>query len=131
MKNSIIIIKLVLILSILTILIIFPIGDAQSIKLTLLSSIISLILGVVLIELQKSFSLFSQLNYEKPKWSDKLNIKNPLTYFHLIAYFFMAAGLGGIIGGLFMGQIFNFIGLILLTFGIGQIIGVYLVNYHK
>jgi len=118
--------KLLIIILILGISALFPIGGVQSIKLTLLSIFISLVLGVIFIELQKLNSLFNQLIIEKPRWKDKLNLKKPLTYLHFTAYIFIAAGLGGLVGGFFIGQIINYIGIILLTFGIGQLIGIYL-----
>lgn len=123
-------IKLFLIISILTITIIFPIGDANSIKSTLFVSIILIIFGAVYVEIHRTFSLLNKLTYEKPKWTDRLNLRKPLTYLHLIAYLLVASGLGSIIGGLYIGQIVNYIGIILLSFGIGQVIGIYLICWR-
>ena len=126
-------IKTILVLIIFIISIIFPISETQPIKTTILTCLFSFIFGLLFAPLSLYNSLHHKLTIIRPKWSNKVNTQQPLTYIQFIAIFTSLFGAGGLIGGLFRGQILNFIGAILFITGLGLLIGIYLIStkYNK
>ena len=121
-------IKTILVIIIFIISIIFPISGTQPIKTTILTCVFSFIFGLLFAPLSLFNSLHKQLTIIRPKWSNKINTKQPLTYIQFIAIFILLYGAGGLIGGLFHGQLLNFIGTVLFISGLGMLIGVYLIS---
>lgn len=105
---------------------IFPLHGTETFQVTLWMSIAAFIIGLVLTHILLKNSLLNRLEIKKPKWTESITEKNPLTYTQLIGFILLAAGLGGLFGGLIEGQVTNFIGTILFVAGIGTILGMYL-----
>ena len=118
--------KTLLTLAILTQATIFPISGNQTLTMILWISIASFLLGLILTSIMQYNSLYNRLTIERPKWADKITLKNPLTYIQLIGFVLLAAGVGGLLGGLIKWQAINFIGTVLLTAGLGTLTGLYI-----
>ena len=121
-------IKTILVIIIFIISIIFPISETQPIKTTILTCVFSFIFGLLFAPLSLYNSLHQKLTIIRPKWSNKINTQQPLTYIQFIAISILLFGAGGLIGGLFHGQILNFIGAVLFITGLGLLIGIYLIS---
>ena len=118
-------IKTLLILSAMTLATIFPFGDTVALKIAILSSVALFLFGLILPHLFQYNSLHNKLTIEKPKWSDSIQDKKPMTYVQLIGVLLIAIGIGGLAGGLIKGQTMNFIGLMCFALGMGTFIGIY------
>ena len=118
-------IKTLLTLIVLTMTIIFPIGGEKSVESTLLTSLIVFILGLFLPHLLRNSSLYSGLTVKRPRWSEKIDLRNPLTYIQLIGIILLAAGFGGLIGGFLIGQKFNFLSCVFLFASFGVFLGIF------
>ena len=64
--------------------------------------------------------------FEKPKWSDKFSINKPLVFTQFLAFLIFSIGFGGLIGNFINTRTINFIGFIILIFGIGIYSGIFL-----
>jgi hypothetical protein len=106
--------------------VIFPLGGVQSLQSTLISIVIAIILGLILPLFPQYDTFYKRIIYEKPRWSSRMDVEKPLTYIQFIAAILLAAGIGGLTGGLFKGQVFNFIGIVLAIFSIGIYTGIYM-----
>ncbi len=109
----------------------FPIGGDVNgnFKILFLTGLITLFFGLIFPHLAKYFSLRNQFRLEKPNWAEEINDKNPLTYIQYFGILAIVAGLGSLIGGILNGQLINFLGLMVLIFGIGIILGLYLLVF--
>ncbi|HLG35008.1 MAG TPA: hypothetical protein VI757_09025 [Bacteroidia bacterium] len=119
-------IKTLLVTAVLTLATIFPIGETQTFKITILTSIVLFLFGLILTPIMQYNSLRNRLTIKKPKWSDKITDDQPLTYIHFISFLLLTAGTGGLLGGLLKGQIINFFGTIFFIGGLGVLTGMYL-----
>jgi len=128
MKNWNIIGKVKAILLILLFLpnLIFPIPTIQEIEIGM--ALIPLIFASFAIPFITNLNkTFFNAVLEKPNWNDNpLNIKSPLSFFQFTAYFFLSLGISLIIGSGIRYGIFQEIGVITISFGIGILIGIHL-----
>ncbi len=70
---------------------------------------------------------FFNSTIEKPNWNDNpINIKRPLSFFQFAAYSFLSIGISLIIGAEIHYATFQKIALIIISFGIGILIGIHL-----
>lgn len=118
--------KTLLTLTVMLLATIFPIGNTQTIKITLWASIASFVIGIIIPNVMEHGGLRNRVTIEVPKWTDPIKEKRPLTYVQLIGFLLLAAGIGGLIGGLLNGQIINFIGTVLVAIGLGTLLSMYL-----
>lgn len=120
-------IKTLIVLLVLILTAIFPLGEVQSLHRTLISVGIAFVWGVIFPQFPYYNTLFETIINKKPRWSDKFDLKYPLSYIQFFAFFILATGAGNILGGLFKGQYFNYFGVILLALGMSVLIGMYLI----
>ena len=124
-------IKTIILIAVFIALTIFPIGDTKSLKITLISSIILFFFGLFTTPLLKDSTFYDHSTIQKPKWSDKINEKNISSLIHFIGFLLLTAGVGGLLGGLLKGQIINYFGIIFFVIGLGILIGMYISTFKK
>lgn len=92
----------------------------------LVAVLMPLIFGSIAIPLISKFnSALLDREIVKPHWNDNpLKLKKPLSFFHFGAFFFLAVGLGMIVGTAIKFQNLSQFGLTSLFFGIGILIGI-------
>lgn len=92
-----------------------------------------LLFGAILIPFlsKVNAAIFGQV-LEKPAWNDNpLHLNKPLRFFHFAAFFFLTTGLSMIIGTLIKYQAFNRFGLSAISFGLGTLIGIWILVRKK
>lgn len=107
---------------------IFPIGEAQTIRVTMITIPFVFIVGVLFAPLFLYNSLHNKLTILKPHWSDKIDSQKPLTYIHFLAIVFIFWGIGGLIRGSMREQLFNYIGIFFVALGFGMLMGIHLIS---
>ena len=103
--------------------IIFPIAYSTGGGISALLT--PLIFGSIAIPLIAKFNQ-SVMGFEisKPTWNDKISFQKPLVFFHTFAIFFIFSGITLLIGTAVKFQRYNEIGLEIIAFGIGILIGI-------
>ncbi len=112
-------IKISILISFFILGIVFPVGESKSIFESSLGIIISFIAGIAYPYIAQGDLLLGNYQIERPRWSDKLNIKNPLIFAHMLEYFLFFGGVGLLIGELIQSQSANFLGLCFISAGFG------------
>jgi hypothetical protein len=75
----------------------------------------------------QAFNPFSARRWTKPTWfSNPFNLRDPLQFFHMGAYHFLAGGLGALLSVPFRGIIALPMALLLLACGAGVLLGIQL-----
>jgi len=113
-------IKISILIVILILGVVFPLGNSKPFLETLLGIVISFVVGVAYPYIAQTDFMLGHYKIEQPKWSDKLNIKNPLIFAHMIEFMLFFGGMGLVIGELIQSQSAKFMGLcfIAASFGI-------------
>lgn len=90
--------------------------------------LVPLIFGCIVIPLITKFN-GAVLGREiiKPTWNDNpLTLKRPLSFIHFSSFFFITIGVSMLLGSAVKFQIFSFLGLTSISFGLGILIGIWL-----
>ena len=99
--------KTLLILIVFVVATIFPIGKIQTFKITFWTCVASFIIATVIPNLLIVGGLRNRVITKKPKWTDQLKFKYPMTYIQFISFLLIAAGIGGLVGGLINKSFYN------------------------
>lgn len=105
--------------------IIFPIGEWQSVSTLIIYIVVSFVAGFWAPFLMQFDLGMGDYIIQMPKWSDKINIKNPLIFAQLLEYILISWGLGLCIGELIQSSTISCLGICLITAGVGIRIGIY------
>ncbi len=100
---------------------------AVPVEQDLIMAVFPLIVGSLAIPLiAKLNAAFRGKEIVQPTWNDNpLDRKRTLDFFHFASYFFIAVGLSVLIGSAIKYQMFNLLGLTVISFGLGMLIGIW------
>lgn len=112
-------IKISILIAILILGIVFPLGSSQPVLESLIGVAISFVAGFAYPYIAQTDFLFGHYKIAQPKWSDKLKIKNPLIFAHMLEFMLFFGGMGLVIGELIQSQSTSFVGLCFIAAGFG------------
>ena len=101
-----------------------PLDQSDIASAFIFPSISAIILPSLMVLIRAS----TYTNMSKPKWNDN-PFTNRLAFAQFFAYLFIVAGFAMIIGSLIKIQIFNSVGFIAFSFGIGILLSILLALY--